>query len=370
MKKIITTVGTSIITNRNLSSQATEDFNELKNKALHQDNYKGYASRLKKEVQEKFEPQPNTSAEIQSIGEIQKKYNYESDFECILIATDTHLSRISAELIVHWFDQYKQYKHGNISFDPDKNIIENLQVTDYDSFVKQGVPNLLAFLYSSDISNNGLYWEDVIFNITGGYKGLIPLFTTIGQLEKVPIYYLFEESPDAPRPALISIPQMPIMLDESIFNNYYEAFEKLEEGQESNHIDPEVLENSPGLIYQEDNTVYLNEFAQIIWKKYKKDEHPYYMTDEVYKEIQNQPNIQRILEEKFWSSQNRRSKTESKNTHKTVFDDGNNPFRIFYFEDSIKIYIYKTFEDHNKYEKYINDKKFTPEYRKILQEKS
>jgi hypothetical protein len=41
------------------------------------------------------------------------------------------------------------------------------------------------------VAQNGRYWDDVVLNITGGYKAIIPIMSIIGQIRKLPTYYIF-----------------------------------------------------------------------------------------------------------------------------------------------------------------------------------
>ena len=77
-------------------------------------------------------------------------------------------------------------------------------------------------------------------------------------------------------------------------------------------------------------------------------------------EIQKLKNIQNILKTKL--SSNYTNKTEQKNNH-FVYDDGNNQNRIFYFEVDKKFYIYKVFENHDRYEEYLNKNSFSKDFK-------
>ena len=115
--------------------------------------------------------------------------------------------------------------------------------------------------------------------------------------------------------------------------------------------------------------VTLGPIGEILWRKYKSKFFIFYAPEEVYNEIQRQNNIMHILTSKFRSNEIRKDKTEIKNGH-YVYDDGNNPYRIFYFEHEGKVYIYKTFENHKEYENYLNQTEFNESFRKQIREKS
>ncbi|MCL0062572.1 hypothetical protein M1N11_00090 [Peptococcaceae bacterium] len=148
-------------------------------------------------------------------------------------------------------------------------------------------------------SITGGYYENVIFNITGGYKAVIPYMTIMAQINGCDTYYIFEDEK-----ALIKIPKAPLHVDFEEIERNYELLKELENG----------IEDYPN------------------WRN---------------------KNYRRILQTKFHFKEQRESKSEMKNGH-LVFDDGNNQNRIFYFEEDSNIYIYKVFTDHSKYESYLN----------------
>lgn len=79
----------------------------------------------------------------------------------------------------------------------------------------------------------------------------------------------------------------------------------------------------------------------------------FYAPETVWQEIQQQPDIIRILQEKFSKEGIRKIKTQKKSQHR-VYDDGKNDNRVFYFEKDNKLYIYKTFDDHDKYKRFLD----------------
>ena len=205
--KLIVTVGTSILDNNgSYIKDIIEDiedqyFNELEN----------YIEKLKKNIKSSIKNYD--SAEISIIKKI---YEQNSNLEVYLIATDTLLSYIAAEII----NEYLNRKKNINSYFDESYVIKNLVVKSNDKF-QDGVLNLIKKLY--DIS--GGYFENLAISFNGGYKALIPYITIFAQLNRIPLYYLFEESNE-----IIKIPQAPIDIDWSIFLKYRKLIEKLYEG--------------------------------------------------------------------------------------------------------------------------------------------
>ncbi len=254
MVKIITTVGTSLLDNLGL------EFKDLNR------GYYRYKDRRKKEVEKiiknlKEKMDEFNCAEIDTLKKIIEKYPHET-FEIILIATDTLKGYIVAEVLKEYFKNNNfDGKIEKVNFSED-NVIEGLNVEDGDSFVKDGLLNLFDFLKNFGEENLGM--NNVLFNISGGYKGVIPFLTIIAQIYRVPLFYTYEKSE-----VLITIPQLPINIDWSVFIKYRDLIEKLKNGMELNESFYNFkLKNGyldfPDIIYEvEDNGMYLVSLSPI-----------------------------------------------------------------------------------------------------------
>ena len=350
--KIITTVGTSLATNIinplrskcNISDEeqkALECFSKIQQKDFKEkENYLKEYNFLKKFILKNIDFSEKTSAEVKSILALRKKYN---DFLKIeLIATDTIISPLCSEILKEILEENIENLEAKLD---EKNIIKDLQVANYQRY-KRGLINLINRL--NEFAYNGEYFGEMILNITGGFKGVIPYMTIFGQVNNIPIFYIFEFTN-----SLISIPQIPISIDESLFEKYFKEFYLISNDMiEVNKFSKEFLKECENLIEIDDGLVYINALGKILWDKYRQNNFIFYTTEDIYNEILKQQEIQRILKNKFSSLYE--SKSESKNGH-LVYDDGDNPNRIFYFKKGDDFYIYKTFEDHDKYIKYLND---------------
>jgi len=269
--------------------------------------------------------------------------------EIYLLYSDTALSRIAAEKLQKTLSYYEELKDSKI-----KPIeITHLQIWDRDKFIK-GMGNLIDTIYRISQEN----WKNVIINITGGYKATIPYLTLLAEINECAIYYIFEDTD-----ALIKIPYLPIDIKWDVFERYWDSFEKIAHPESilRSDLNDNFIKTCTSLLTEEkiDNKLYvsLNPLGEILWRKYKSRFFIFYAPEEVSMEIKKQGNIRRILNDKFRKDDVRRKKTENKNGH-CVYDDGDNPYRIFYFEMGKKIYIYKTFENHKEYEDYLKQVEF------------
>jgi len=371
MKKIITMVGASLF--ENYLERYSSDTN-FKNAYSYFKNNKIKASDLDKELNRKvniekslkenyFKNNPNASAEIKSFIKLKEELNEE--LEIYLLYSDTALSRLGAEILYRVLSDYQPYDELKDCEIKEPIKIEGLQTWDRNVFNK-GMVNLIQTIENISLE----YWENVVINITGGYKATVPYLTILAQINKCPIYYVFENTD-----ALIKIPHIPIDINWGIFDKYWEYFERIAHPNSIPRRDLkyDFLKECSDICEEIEigNITYvtLGPIGEILWRKYKSKFFIFYAPEEVYNEIQRQNNIMHILTSKFRSNEIRKDKTEIKNGH-YVYDDGNNPYRIFYFEHEGKVYIYKTFENHKEYENYLNQTEFNESFRKQIREKS
>jgi len=366
MKKIITTVGTSLFENYHKKNRdKTKDFENLYN--FFKDNEISAKELDNHELRKKslidnfnsnyFKNNPDASAEIKSLIKLQEELK--EDFDIYLLHSDTALGRLAAEIIKDNISLYEEYglKISKVDIHP----IENLQIQNRQKFIK-GMQELINNIYK--ISQN--YWGNVVINITGGYKATIPYLTILAQVNQCPIYYIFENTD-----ALIQIPNIPIDINWKLFEDYWESFSLIEKSNviKESDLPEKFLKDCRAFLESVDidneHCCVLNPLGEILWNKYKEKYFVFYTTDDIYEKI-NHKEIQRIFKSKFSNPQIRGSKTQIKNNH-YVYDDGNNPYRIFYFEEKDVIYVYKVFVNHDDYSKYLNDtlidQKFKQEFK-------
>jgi putative CRISPR-associated protein (TIGR02619 family) len=352
MKKIITTVGTSLFENYHKKYRDTafeSAYNFFKNKEISAKELDDEKSR-KKSLIDKFNSNYfknnfDASAEIKSLIKLQEELK--EDFDIYLLHSDTALGRLAAEIIKDNISLYEEY--GLKISRVDIHLIEELKIQNRQKFI-QGMQELINNIYK--ISQN--YWGNVVINITGGYKATIPYLTILAQVNQCPIYYIFENTD-----ALIQIPNIPIDINWKLFEDYWKSFSLIEKsnGIKESDLPEKFLKDCRAFLESVDidNEHYcvLNPLGEILWNKYKEKYFVFYTTDDIYEKI-NHKEIQRIFKSKFSNPQIRGSKTQIKNNH-YVYDDGNNPYRIFYFEEKDVIYVYEVFANHDDYSKYLND---------------
>lgn len=351
MKKVITTVGTSVFTNyfddeknKNIDESKKTHYERLKNKAYSElENCKKRIGELKPVISNWVKVNENASAEIKSLIKIGKMLN--DNLDVYLLTSDTILSNVATEIIEEYFEEIKGINIQKII------RVKEFQVKNPGLFSREGLVNLIDKI--EEIANQN--YDNVIFNITGGYKAVIPYIAIMAQINQCDIYYIFEDTD-----ALIKIPKTPIRVDyDEIEENYY-LLKELENGinnypqwKEKNYA---RIEKINGFIDTDGEIAFLSPIGRIFLSKYEQKYFIFYAPDNVWENIQKKKDIERVLATKFWSKNQRDNQSEwkSNRTH-LVFDDGNNQNRIFYFEEGGNIYIYKLFTDHDKYTQYLEN---------------
>ena len=119
-----------------------------------------------------------------------------------LLTTDTVLPRLAATIMEQYF-RAKPRKRLSIK---EIVIIKNLQVADASRFKNIGLGKLIRQI---DTISAGDY-TNLVFNITGGYKAVIPYLTLMAQAHRIPAYYVFEEAKEK---QLLEIPLAPVEID-------------------------------------------------------------------------------------------------------------------------------------------------------------
>lgn len=252
MKLIITTVGTSIFTNYktdevkaklgrdyapiNVPYERTNllgDKSEVPAAGIYEDTYKPYINSLKEIIKDFWfeypaigQPNEKLSSEISSILNIVR---HETEpIKIHLVASDTLQSVLAAELIAEWIKTYKNRypKLGMVVFERQSTIFNEQKDSNYvvkdlrvrsQSDYQAGFMNLIALLNKIQQPNK------TVLNITGGYKGVVPVLTLFGQIKNIPLNYLFREETDATQKANIVIGNLPINFDFSYIEGYMEC---------------------------------------------------------------------------------------------------------------------------------------------------
>lgn len=314
------------------------------------------------------------SAEIKSCFGIMKSEKC-SYMKIHLIQSDTIIGALSAHFVDKAFELLKE-KEG---FEIETKIesVEGIQPWDGTKF-RKGIGVLVSTIMNIQ-KNMENFGKEIVVNVTGGFKGLIPYLVLFSQLEKFRIAYIFEDSEE-----LIWIPWIKVLSKDYFSTDEREKIKKfvnlMKELSGNNTVskfellgrdDFKLFEKEYGYLLEmvgeyEEELVTLNPFGEHILKLIENSVFEVFITEKNLNQIRNDERLRRVFV-KFL--ENKENKTEIKNDW-PVYDDGNNPYRIIYFTEKSdlneKLYVYKVFNDHDDYEREL-DKQASKEVKKELE---
>ncbi|WP_029522373.1 putative CRISPR-associated protein [Persephonella sp. KM09-Lau-8] len=177
---------------------------------------------------------PLASAELTSLYKLKEKIDKENKenekLDIYLIVSDTNEGYFVGEILKEALESEGIKEELKINKVELKHI-KDLRIDSTDNF-RSGLNNLIDTIYEiivRDEKNQTVYGSDeVIFNITGGYKGVIPYISTIAQIFGYEIVYTFESIEK--ENDLISVEPLLLSFDED-FTDLYLPF-LFEEGLE------------------------------------------------------------------------------------------------------------------------------------------
>jgi len=252
MKHIITTVGTSVYTNFAFGRKVKEAYKEpthenifnydsiepLENKKANEytkSDFSGFEDALKKywligikkreDDKKKWHKWKDdtsvinldASAEIKSICKIIEE-SKDTEFKIYLICSDTAICMSAGHLIKAFFEEINpELRNSNgdkvtVCFSQYSPVqVDELIIDNANSFIETAIYNLISRLDKvkdqKDVTKN-----DIILNISGGYKALIPIITIYAQIRENDIAYVYEDSNE-----LITITPFPLKFDTEVY---------------------------------------------------------------------------------------------------------------------------------------------------------
>lgn len=274
MKKIITMIGTSLFENY-LEKHNDTDFKNyvehLKNRTAREYSEETNRINFVKQKINKWLQQPNTdktnaSAEIKSL--VKLKEELKDTFNIYFLHSDTILGNLAGEILKEKIEKIKILSDAQVSL----NTIEGLQVKDRKQFVN-GMRSLITQIYR--IADG--YWGNIIINITGGYKATVPYLSILAQVNKCPIYYIFEGTD-----TLIKVPYIPLDINWKIFEENERFFMELQKAKiKEIPRGTSFREEIESLTDQADNLISLNPLGIALWEKYKERFDIFYISKDV-----------------------------------------------------------------------------------------
>ena len=170
----------------------------------------------------------------------------------LLLHTDTYLGTVTAE-ILEYFLKSRGLQVG-------KFLAKDLNTDSTEAF-EWSLGEIIKDL-SQTIEGYRARGYEIIFNLTGGFKGSNSFLQTMASLYADKSIYIFETGKE-----LLVIPRLPIKIDEEFFEKNLDIFRALELGIE---VDEDVLQDLPkSVIAQIGDEYILSPWGEIAWQKYK-----------------------------------------------------------------------------------------------------
>ncbi len=323
MRTIITTVGTSLLTNAK---------RELKVDTPTDEQIANYLRAIGDE---------KASAETNSLSRILQ----EGD-RIVFICSHTEDGKRCAELL--------RRHYANEGYQADRIEVPDLNYSDK-RFQNRGLRSLVNIL-AQQIQEAHKRQHEVVINATGGFKAEIAYATLIGLLFRVPVCYIHEMFRD-----IIMLPATPIGWDFSLIANYEAFFEWIDEEprpaedvderirsfseQDRAHItmllEDDTFEGKPCKLLSPMGEAFYQtyrekiEFAPI-WNVYLSDS-----ALETYRKAE--PSVREVFKrllQQLANAELRRSQSEPKtNTDCLAYPQGHRDERVLYFEEGDKVYV-------------------------------
>lgn len=255
MKIYICTTGISILTNSRINVE------RFKNVPLLQWNdFKDDISAVKDRVLEFLQrltipaQLDKTSAEVKSLIKMGVNHND----RVVLIASDTIDGKLCAELVQIFLIERK------ICLEVEIKVIKGLQAINATLFQREGLKNLLQYLVSFENM-------DIVLNLTGGFKSVVPFLSLIGMLFNKPVRYIHEDSEE-----VITLSNVPILLNDNLLLRVEDKLRRIEketsisktEWQEGIDFKDRRFDS---IIEEIDGQVTLSGIGFLFWERFKID---------------------------------------------------------------------------------------------------
>ncbi len=211
----------------------------------------------------------NLSAELNGIlSYLEKSREDFKQIQHILLPTDTYFGKKISQILGKVLEE--RFKHIVIYNESIKDL-RTSSVEEFHWALKELASKLLRDLDLEAYRES----SKVVFNLTGGFKAVNSFLQVMATLYADESVYIFETSKE-----LLSIPKLPIKVDDTIFRKHLDFFRKLELSAKYPSLKLVSAEDIPSdvpesLIIRYDDEVILSPYGEIMWQKVK---------NEIYKE--------------------------------------------------------------------------------------
>jgi len=264
MNFILTSCGLSILTNY------LREFNIFPNEIYKYSNVtqdeidKNFLKKIKiaiDDLKEKIltfndEKLKKLSAELNALVTFYNGNFNKNDFH-MLLHTDTYLGKLSAEVLEVFLKSKGLQVNKFLAKDLKTSSLEEFQIA-----LSEVVKDLSEVLEGYKASG-----YEIVFNLTGGFKGVNAFLQTMASLYADKSIYIFETGNE-----LLNIPRLPITIDMEFFEKNYDILRKLELGI----YDKEIEKLPQSIVMKIGDEYTLSPWGEMVWQKFKNE---YYKTN-------------------------------------------------------------------------------------------
>lgn len=291
---------------------------------------------------------PDRSVEMSIYRGAQNLPTYKKDYiEHHLLVPDSHEAVLAAKAI----QQVTEEQGGECIFNEKQDRIQGLDPYHSVAFLRKGLPSFLERIHKivDEEFPNDPNDPTVLINVTSGYKAITPYTSAMAFIYRLPLIYKYEQSS-----SILVMHPLPFELDTRVVEANYEVFAHLRYGANVGEWKDRAEYQSLlrlGYIDEVDDVCALNGTGSLLLFAFEHDAAVVDMTKEVKEAVINSAELRDRIFKFARDPQLRESKTELKNGH-FVFDDGDNPYRLFY-EKGIVQRVYAAYANHDEYERQL-----------------
>ena len=247
MNFILTSIGLSILTNyiRNKTDLNIYKYSNLKQL---DDKIKSEIDRFIVEIKERIKVANNEelkrmSAELNALITFNKFDKNDNHF---LLHTDTYIGIKCAEIIKEFLEQKGLVVNLYTANDLNTNSLEEFQIALGD--LAKGLSEILQ----------GYKSYKIIFNLTGGFKGINSFLQTMASLYADESIYIFETGDE-----LLRIPKLPITIDENFFISNFKELREIELGL------AKKVKIVDSMYIKIEDEITFSAWGELVWQKFK-----------------------------------------------------------------------------------------------------
>lgn len=334
MRTIVTTVGTSLLTNAERAGKA---------KSL--------------QTYLRFTEQEKASAETNSLSRLLQ----EGD-RIVFLHSQTKEGERAATALATFY--------SNNGYPSDLREVHDLQYHE-NRFKMRGLRALVATLVDI-IRQEREQGREVLINATGGFKAEIAYATLVGLLFDVPVYYIHEAFKE-----IIELPPTPISWDYSLIDTYSDFFEWISADLRPTHEVDHRLRPLPDeirlLLVEEEGYTYLSPTGEAFYEAYlarveAERPTPLFLHERARRALDSaEPSVRQLLRERLKRLSNPELRRQnSHSTHRSdclVYPSGNVAERILYYLDERgNVRVCEVFWSHKDYEDALNEGVYRAHY--------